>query len=188
MGLVDFQPHEFVPPWDITTRMTGIAPAPIFPHRPAIWCTSGNCFHICELKTWIKLLEFLLTKNISIRTGILLASSSTEPPAPPSGYVSCNIALTAMGLKCGQWQKSLSIPDPQGADYRKKMTVNSLWSSDAISPIWHHRTWSTLVQVMASDSGTKPLPELMLTYVIINGVQPHSPKDQFTRSAQNINP
>ena len=35
--------------------------------------------------------------------------------------------------------------------------INPLWPSD---DIWHHRTWSTLVQVLACC--TKPLPEPML--------------------------
>ena len=40
--------------------------------------------------------------------------------------------------------------------------INSLWHSGAI---WHHRTGSTLDEVMASPLlGAKPLPKPMLTY------------------------
>ena len=40
--------------------------------------------------------------------------------------------------------------------------VITLWSNNAI---WHHRAWSTLVQVMTCRLyGTKPSPEPMLTY------------------------
>ena len=47
-------------------------------------------------------------------------------------------------------------------DYNCKVWLDTLRASDAI---WHHRTWSTMVQVMACPLFTAtPLPEPMLTY------------------------
>ena len=52
--------------------------------------------------------------------------------------------------------------------------VYSLWPSDAI---WHHKTWSTLVQVIVFSDGTNYLPEPTLTYHHW-GFFLHSPEDE----------
>ena len=61
-------------------------------------------------------------------------------------------------------------------------TVNSLWPSDAI---WCHRTWATLIQVMAWCL-TAPSHYLNQCWLIINEVLRHSPQGSSTGNAQDI--
>ena len=62
------------------------------------------------------------------------------------------------------------------------VTVNSLWSSDAI---WHHETWSRLVQVMAWCL-MAPSHYLNEFWLILSKVLHHSREGNFTGNVQYI--
>ena len=121
--------------------------------------------------------------------------------------ICCEIALIWMSLDftddqstlvqvmawCGQatshylsqcWPRSLSPYGLTRPQWVNQMYFNSIWPSDAI---WHHRAWSTLVQVMACCL-TAPSHYLNQCWLIISEVLWHSFQGNFTGNAQDTNP
>ena len=62
--------------------------------------------------------------------------------------------------------------------------INSMWPSDVL---WHHRTWSTLVQVMTCCL-TAPSHYLTQLWLTITDVFWHSPESNFTGNTQDTYP
>ena len=72
----------------------------------------------------------------------------------------------------------------QISDNLGRSTFNSLWYSDAK---WHHKIWSTLVEVMACCL-MAPNHYLNQRWLITNEVLLHSPEDNFTLNVIYIYP
>ena len=167
----DTERTRFCPPTDRRTRWNQYSPFN-FVGRGGIISAIGPWNHIsCNFTTWHHWIHYKT------------ATESSRPPFPclwNERLYDCFMPLQI--LLNTTWQNVIVFRKWMSDIFNQiyLITHYSLWP---INAIWHHRTWSTLVQVIAWCL-MAPSHYLNQCWILVSGVQWHSLEGNFAASTQ----